>query len=118
LDKRKEKYIQSRYKRELERYLNRVVNFVMNEEFDNEDYENFIDKVQEKLNSCDKVKLYNDYFEKIEKFIAMTVELKEKGKEIEDLKAKIIHEANLIRKAKRKKSYARKRYKNIENEEI
>jgi len=118
LEKRKEKYLQSRYKRELERYLNRVVNFVMQGEFEYEDYVNFIDKVQDKLNSCEKAGLYNDYFEKIEKFIGMTVDLKEKSLENIEIRAKIMHEANLIRKAKRKKSYTRKQFKNIENEEI
>ena len=118
MEKRKEKYLQSRYKRELERYLNRVVNFVMQGEFEYEDYVNFIDKVQDKLNSCEKAGLYNDYFEKIEKFIGMTVDLKEKSLENIEIRAKIMHEANLIRKAKRKKSYTRKQFKNIENEEI
>jgi len=118
LEKKKEKYLQSRYKRELERYLNRVVNFVMQGEFEYEDYVNFIDKVQEKLNSCEKVKLYNDYFEKIEKFIDFTVKLREECFESRKIQAEIMHEANLIRKAKRKKSYTRKQYKRIEDEEI
>ena len=118
LEKKKEKYLQSRYKRELERYLNRVVNFVMQGEFEYEDYVNFIDKVQEKLNSCEKVKLYNDYFEKIEEFIGMTEDLKEKSLKNIEIRVKIMHEANLIRKAKRKKSYTRKQFRNIENEEI
>ena len=118
MDKKRGKYLQSRYKRELERYLNRVVNFVMNEEFTYDDYMNFIKKAQEKLNCCEKVKLYNGYFEKIENFIKLTLDIKEKRFEPIEIKGKIQHEANLIRKAKRKKSYTRKEFKNIANEEI
>lgn len=118
MDKKREKYLQSRYKRELERYLNRVVNFVTNEEFSYDDYINFIVKAQEKLNSCEKVKLYNGYFEKIEDFIRLTLDLKENKIEPLVIKGKIQHEANLIRKAKRKKSYTRREFKNIKDEEI
>jgi len=118
LDKRREKYLQSRYKRELERYLNRVVNFVMQGDFDNEEYNSFIDRTQQKLESCKKVKLHKSYYERIEKFILMTVDLKQKELDVKDISSTILHEANLIRKEKRERKFTRKGYKNILDEEI
>jgi hypothetical protein len=117
-DKRREKYLQNRYKRELERYLNRVVNFVMQGSFDREAYAKHIDNVTEKLEQCQKVALYNEYYEKLEEFIQMTQRLKESDLDGDEIQAEVMHTANLLRKMKRKKSYNRKQYRRIDEDEF
>jgi glutaredoxin 2 len=107
-EKRREKYLQTRYKRELERYLNRVVNYAQQESFTKEGYETWIDKVTEKLLQAEKVPLYNDYYEKLEAFIEKTHRMKESDLESDEIQAEILHDANQIRKEKRKKRYNRK----------
>ncbi|WP_456382309.1 hypothetical protein [Hydrogenimonas sp.] len=110
-EKRKEKYLQTRYKRELERYLNRVVNFVQPGGFVKEAFDRFIERVDGKLAEVEKIPLYNDYFEQLERFIEMARGLRESGLESDEIRSRILHEANRIRKAKRKKSYNRRELK-------
>ncbi|WP_300366477.1 hypothetical protein [Hydrogenimonas sp.] len=110
-EKRREKYLQTRYKRELERYLNRVVNFAQQEGGERSDYDAFIEKVSQKLDGVEKVAFYNDYFEKLEQFIELTQRMCASDLDVESIKSRILHEANQIRKAKRKKSYNRKNHR-------
>jgi len=110
-EKSKEKYLQTRYKRELERYLNRVVNFVQQGDFAKEAFDGFIERVESKLSQVERIPLYNDYFEKLEKFIEMVRGLKESEMESDEVRSRVLHEANQIRKSKRKKSYNRKELK-------
>ena len=107
-EKRREKYLQTRYKRELERFLNRVVNFAQQEKGEKSDYDVFIERVRSKLDAVERVPLFNDYFEKLENFIDKTERLRESDSDIDSVKSHILYEANQIRKAKRKKSYNRK----------
>ncbi|WP_201351948.1 hypothetical protein [Hydrogenimonas urashimensis] len=107
-EKRREKYLLTRYKRELERYLNRIVNFVQKETFKTDEFDAFVKSANEKLSHVQKVPLYNDYFEKLEQFIEKTNRLCESGSESDEIRALLLHEANQIRKSKRKKSYSRK----------
>ena len=107
-EKKREKYLMTRYRRELERYLNRVVSFAMGEDFEKRDYQNMVQKALQKLQKVQKVPLYNDYFEKLESFIEMTKALAGSEREADDIRGEILHEANQIRKSKRKKSYSRK----------
>ncbi len=107
-EKRREKYLQSRYRRELERYLNRVVGFVMGDAFSKSAYEAMIERVGQKLEKVEKTKLYSDFFERLEQFVQRSRELAEGELESDEIRAKILHEANQIRKSKRKKSYNRR----------
>ncbi|BDY13249.1 hypothetical protein [Hydrogenimonas cancrithermarum] len=107
-EKKREKYLQTRYKRELERYLNRVVNYAQQESFSKEGYEAWIDKVTKRLLEAEKVPLYNDYYEKLEAFIEKTHRMKESNLDSDEIQAEILHDANQIRKEKRKKTYNRK----------
>ncbi len=105
-EKRKEKYKQIRYKRELERYLNRLVNFAKREE--REDYDAFAAQAYEKLQAVEKVPLYNPFYEKLERFVENSQKMRESEETLDAIKSSILREANLIRKSKRIKSYNRK----------
>ncbi|BBG66696.1 hypothetical protein NNO_1993 [Hydrogenimonas sp.] len=107
-EKRREKYLMARYRRELERYLNRIVSFAMGGDFKKSEYESMVQKALQKLQKVERVPLYNDYFEKLEAFIEMTKGLVGGEREADEIKSEILHEANRIRKSKRKKSYSRK----------
>ncbi len=107
-DKRREKYLQTRYRRELERYLNRIVSFAMGKDFERSDYDKLVEKADKKLENVEKIRLYNDYFESLESFVQKCRELKNSDLDEDEISAQIVHEANRIRKLKRKKSYSRK----------
>ncbi|WP_456322718.1 hypothetical protein [Hydrogenimonas sp.] len=108
-EKKKEKYLQTKYKRELERYLNRLVNFAQQESNSSKEaLESFIEKIASKFHEVEKVSLYNPYFESIESFVEKTGRLVGSDRECDDIKAEIVHDANQIRKQKRKKTYNRK----------
>jgi len=106
--KRREKYLQARYRRELERYLNRVVGFVMDETFSGSGYDAMVERVGRKLEEVQKTKLSSDFFERLEEFVHTSRQLAGAGLESDEIRAKILYEANQIRKSKRKKSYSRK----------
>ncbi|MCF6201457.1 MAG: hypothetical protein L3J42_04960 [Hydrogenimonas sp.] len=108
-EKRREKYLQTRYRRELERYLNRLVGYSMQDGFERNKFEELVDNGLKRLQKVEKVKLYSDYFERLESFVRLSEELKESGLDADEIAAKITHEANLIRKSKRKRSYSRKK---------
>jgi hypothetical protein len=110
-DKKREKYLQTRYKRELERFLNRLVNFARQEGGDRAAFDRFVDGIAEKLEAVEKVPLYNDYYERLEKFVQMALRLRMGNKEADEVKGEILHEANQIRKSRRIKSYNRKERK-------
>jgi hypothetical protein len=111
-EKRKEKYLKTKYMRELERYLNRLVNFAQQEEENSKEAIGaFIQKIGDKLVEVEKVPLYNSYFEKLEAFVEKTRHLAKSEWESDDIKAEILHDANRIRKEKRKKTYSRKERK-------
>ena len=111
-EKKKQKYLQTRYKRELERYLNRLVNFVQQEgERSAEQLREYIEKIARKLADVEKVPLHNHYYEMLEAFVEKTKQFMQSGRKSDDIGAEIVHEANIIRKEKRKKSYNRKEKK-------
>ncbi|WP_457592080.1 hypothetical protein [Hydrogenimonas sp.] len=117
-EKKKEKYQQTRYRRELERYLNRIVSFAMGKDFHKSDYEALIDKVDKKLDNVEKIRLYNDYFESLEAFVQKCRDLKESEFDEDEIAAQILHEANRIRKLKRKRSYSRKEKRRGDDEDF
>ena len=71
-------------------------------------YEAMIERVGQKLEKVEKTKLYSDFFERLEQFVQRSRELAEGELESDEIRAKILHEANQIRKSKRKKSYNRR----------
>ncbi len=107
-EKKIEKYLQTRYKRELERYLNRMVNFAKEEEKDKEAFRVYEKRMREKLEEAEKKDLHSEYYTLLERFVETAADLAEGEGEMEEIRSRILHEANRIRKAKRKRSYNRK----------
>ncbi|WP_353661428.1 hypothetical protein [Hydrogenimonas sp. SS33] len=108
-EKRLKKYKETRYKRELERFLNRCVAFAQQERGTREDFDTLVDRIEAKLQEVEKVPLYNDYYGRLERFVEMVGGLRRGEEEADGVKAQIQHEANRIRKSRRIKSYNRKR---------
>ncbi|WP_456451405.1 hypothetical protein [Hydrogenimonas sp.] len=108
-DKRREKYLQTRYKRELERFLNRLVNFSRQEGGDKAAFDAYVYAIAKKLAEAERVPLYNDYYDRLERFVEMARRLRENGElGADEAKGQVLHEANQIRKSRRIKSYNRK----------
>jgi len=110
-EKKREKYLQTRYRRELERYLNRLVGFAQRGEGGPEAYRDYVEKMGARLEEVEKVPLYNDYYERLERFVEMSRQMAESGLERDEIDGRILHEANQIRKSRRIKSYKRSRKK-------
>ena len=112
-EKKVEKYLQTRYKRELERYLNRMVNFAKTQSRSRDDFDRYEAKMREKLESVEKRELNSAYYTQLEEFLDKIARLKESDGTMEEIASEILHEANKIRKSRRRKSYNRtqeKRY--------
>jgi len=110
-EKRKEKYLQTRYKRELERFLNRLVNFSRQEEGDKAAFDSYFDAIRKKLDAVEKTPLYNDFYDRLEKFVTMAEKLRHREVDGEEARQAVLREANQIRKSRRVKSYSRKEKK-------
>lgn len=112
-EKKIEKYLQTKYKRELERYLNRMVNFAKQQSQSRDDFERYEAKMREKLEAVEKRDLNSAYYSQLEDFVDKIADLLERAKTMDDIASEILHEANKIRKSRRRKSYNRtqeKRY--------
>ena len=107
-EKKIEKYLQTRYKRELERYLNRMVNFAKQPQKSREDFDAYETKMREKLRAAQKRDLHSSYYTQLEDFVDKVEALRNGEGAMDDIADTILHEANKIRKAKRKRSYNRK----------
>ena len=117
-EKRKEKYLQTRYKRELERFLNRLVNFSRQEGGDKAAFDRYVEGIAKRLAEVTRVPLYNDYYERLERFVQLAERLKESDAEGDEVRQSILHEANQIRKSRRVKSYNRQEGKRGKEEEF
>ena len=107
--KRQLKYLQGRYRRELERFLNRVVNFVRGQKGDKEAFDAYVRNCLEKLEAVEKVPLYSDYYERLERFVALARGLLGEETAQEEAFETVAREANRIRKSRRIKSYSRRK---------
>ena len=107
---KKERAVRSRYVRELERFVNRIVDF-FGKEHTKEELHAFLDKAFEPLENIEKVYLSNEYPKELEKFVEKNANLHLSDKSMEELKEDVAKEANLLRKLKRKKSFAKEKHK-------
>ena len=117
-EKRLEKYLQTRYKRELERYLNRIVGFARQEGKEKEAFRAYEKRMREKLEEAEKKDLHSEYYTLLERFVETAANLAEGEGEMEEIRDRILHEANQIRKAKRKRTYNRKQNGNAFDDEF
>ena len=117
-EKKREKYLQTRYKRELERFLNRLVNFSRQESDDKASFDRYVEGILKRFEETEKAPLYNDYYERLERFVELARRLKESDMGGEEVREKVLHEANQIRKSRRIKSYNRQERKARFDEEF
>lgn len=110
-EKKQEKFERLKYIRELERFTNRVVNFLNKENVTKEDFAKYIDKIFKNLEDIKKVLLKSEYLTSLEKFVEKTANLPSSQKNIEEIKEDTLYEANRLRKLKRVKSYQKEKHK-------
>ncbi len=101
-EKQKEKYKRTRYTRELERFLNRLVSFVSKKEtLEKEDFTTFIDRIFAPLEGIEKVLLNSNYLKELEKYVEKCANLPQSDLEMDEIKKEILHGANQLQKTKR-----------------
>ncbi len=109
---KKEKFgNRSKYRYELERFVNRIVDFVNKGEFSKEEFLQFVDTIFKPLESIEKPYIHSEYLKALEKFVEKNANLHLTKMSIEEIKGDITKEANLLRKLKRKKSYNKQKHK-------
>ena len=108
---KKEKLIRSRYIRELERFVNRIVDFFNTKEPTKQELEAHIDKIFKPLESIEKTYLSSEYTKSLEKFVQKNANLHLSDKDADEIKADVLKEANHLRKLKRKRSFAKEKHK-------
>jgi len=108
---KKERLIRSRYIRELERFVNRIVDFFNQKEPTKAQIDAHIDKIFKPLESIEKTYLSSEYTKSLEKFVQKNANLHLSDKEPEQIKAEVLKEANHLRKLKRKRSFSKEKHK-------
>ncbi len=109
--KKEEKYKRLKYIRELEKFTNRVVNFLNKENLSKEEFSNYIDKIFKNLEDIQKVYLQSEYLLTLEKFVEKVANLPNSNKNIDEIKSETLHQANRLRKLKRVKSYKKSKHR-------
>ena len=107
---KKEKLIRSRYIRELERFVNRIVDFVQKRRT-KEEINAHIAKIFTPLESIEKIYLSSEYTKELERFVERNANLHLSDKSGEEICEDILKEANQLRKLKRKKSFRKEKHK-------
>ncbi len=113
---KRDRQIRTRYVRELERFVNRIVDFFSKNRTKNELHD-FLDKAFEPLQNIEKTYLSNEYPKELEKFVKKNANLHLSDKSMDELKEDVMKEANLLRKLKRKKSFSKEKHKKRSYEE-
>ena len=110
--KQLEKYKRTKYTRELERFLNRIVGYCnKNETLDRDDFRDFVDRIFEPLESIEKVYLNSTYLNELEQFVEKCANLPRSEKEDDEIRKEILHGANRLQKTKRKKNRNAEKHK-------
>ncbi len=107
---KKEKLIRTRYIRELERFVNRLVDFCK-KDHTKAQIDAYIAKIFTPLESIEKTHLRSEYLKELEKFVEKNANLHLSTKEADAIRADVLKEANLLRKLKRKKSFAKVKHR-------
>ncbi len=107
---KREKYLRTRYIRELERFVNRIVDFLQ-KEHSKEELIAHIHTIFRPLEEIEKVYLSSEYTKELERFAERNANLHLSDKSGEEIREDILKEANLLRKLKRKKSFRKAKHK-------
>jgi len=105
------KYERTKYTRELERYLNRIVKFVSTNEFTKNEFNSYIDEIFKPFEDIKKVLLNSEYFKELEKFVESSANLGYGELEGDEIKSQILHKANQLQKVKRVKNFNKQKHK-------
>ena len=106
-----EKYERTKYTRELERYLNRIVKFVSTNEFTKDEFNSYIDEIFKPFEDIKRVLLNSEYFKELEKFVENSANLGYGELEGDEIKKFILHRANQLQKIKRVKNFNKQKHK-------
>jgi len=107
---KKEKLLRTRYIRELERFTNRIVDFFQQERT-LEEITHFIDKIFAPLEKIERVHLGSEYLKELERFVERNANIHLSQKEPQQMQQDLLKEANLLRKLKRKKRFAKAKHR-------
>jgi hypothetical protein len=111
-EKQLKKYKRTKYTRELERFLNRIVSFLnKNEQIDKAEFSAFTDKIFKPLEGIEKVLLNSPYLNQLETFVEKCANLPQSEKEMDEIKKEILHGANQLQKTKRMQNHAGVKHK-------
>ena len=106
-----EKYERTKYTRELERFLNRIVRFVSTKEFSKDEFNLFVDEIFKPFEDIKKVMLNSEYFKELEKFVESSANLGFGEIGADEIKSSIMHKANQLQKVKRVKNFNKQKHK-------
>jgi hypothetical protein len=112
--KQLENYKRLKYRRELERFLNRVVSISKDDSILLENFKIKVDGFYNKLIKIDSTTLDNKFFENIEKLVNIIISSIDKISNLDEFikfKNLVLKEANIIQKEKNRSSYKKDKYK-------
>ncbi len=114
-----EKYKRAKYIRELERFINKTINFFQKESIDKNSFKSFIDHIFIPLEDIEKIDLNSSYHIELEKLVETIANLPLSSKDIDEIKKISLHGANRVQMVKRKKNFTKDKHKKsfIEKEE-
>ena len=110
-DKKIQKYELTKYTRELERYLNRIVRYIKKEELDKERFADYVDEIFKPFDGIKKVLLTKDYLKRLEEFVEYSANLPKSEYDMDMIKKDILHRANILQRIKRVKDFKKEKHK-------
>ena len=111
-EKQLKKYKRTKYTRELERFLNRIVSFLnKKEDIEKEAFSEYTDKIFKPLEDIEKVLLNSPYLNQLESFVEKCANLPLSDKDMDEIKKEILHGANQLQKTKRKQNHSSVKHK-------
>ncbi len=110
-DKQIKKYKRTKYIRELERFVNRVVSFFQKEEVLKQNFIDLRDRIFKPLDNIEKAELDSHYHIELERFVETVANLPESTKDIDEIQKWILHQANRLQMVKRKKNSRKDKHK-------
>ncbi len=106
-----QKYERTKYTRELERFLNRIVKYVSTKDFSKDEFSEYVDEIFKPFEEVKKVLLNSEYFKELEKFVEYSANLPASKIDSDEIKRVIQHRANQLQKIKRVKNFNKSKHK-------
>jgi hypothetical protein len=107
------KTIRLRYIRILEKFLTRTISLLKNDDLPFYNFVENINKYYEEIKKVEAVRLDNEYLQKLEQFVNLTLQKVDTIDSLDypQLKALLLKEANLLHKEKNKTNYKKDKHK-------